>query len=324
MRTSIPVGLMILGLAGGCGAGDGDNDSGPGGRADDAAGGEASSPPRTPAFDDFVGDDPVSRTEERGCEKVDFLYVIDNSPSMVDEQENLARSFVGFSRVIEQTLRASDHHIMVVDTDGVAASDVLDSTPAYYGCEQVLGAGVRFSGSGDCYVESELAYLEPEQENVAQSFSCLARVGAMGNVESKPIEALLRATGAIGTELQTCNTGFLRDDAILVVTVITDEDDDDSDGQPEDWKEMLLAAKGGNEQAVVMLGLISDTHLQQGLPGGPCDDTSGLDAPRLQRFAESFELGSVGSVCAPDYSEFFADAVQTIDTACDVFVPEVY
>lgn len=319
MKSFIPVGLVVLGLAGGCAAGDGGESNGAGGTASDGAGGEAPAPrPQLPVFEDFgAGEPPMV---EGGCDKVDFLYVIDNSPSMVDEQENVARSFVGFSRVIEQTLRANDHHIMVVDTDGLAVADVPDFDARQYGCEQVLGAGLR-AGGVDCYIENALPYLELAQRDAAESFSCLARVGASGNVESKPIEALLRATGAMGNELQECNAGFLRDDAVLVVTVITDEDDDDSEGQPEDWKELLVAAKGGNEQAVVMLGLISDTHLAQGLPGGPCDDTSGLDAPRLQRFAESFELGSVGSVCSPDYSEFFADAVQTIDTACDAFVP---
>src|SRR5204862_5903779 len=36
---------------------------------------------------------------ERGCKKIDFLFVIDNSDSMDDEQANLARSFPGFINV---------------------------------------------------------------------------------------------------------------------------------------------------------------------------------------------------------------------------------
>ena len=48
-----------------------------------------------------------------------------------------------------------------------------------------------------------------------------------------------------------------------------------------------------------------------------------VEAPRLQRFVESFERGSLGSVCAPDYASFFAQAVSEIDTACEEFVPIV-
>src|SRR5262245_47456344 len=52
-----------------------------------------------------------------GCERVDFLFVVDNSGSMREEQENLARSFPGFVAVLQRSLRARDYHIMVVDTD---------------------------------------------------------------------------------------------------------------------------------------------------------------------------------------------------------------
>jgi hypothetical protein len=74
---------------------------------------------------------------------------------------------------------------------------------------------------------------------------------------------------------------------------------------------------------LVMLGLIADNHIPGVLPGGPCDEFSGSPSPRLESFARSFELGSIGSVCAPDYSVFFADAVSSIDTARDEFVPVV-
>jgi hypothetical protein len=110
---------------------------------------------------------------------------------------------------------------------------------------------------------------------------------------------------------------------VLVVTLITDEEDEQSRGDPDFWKQMLVRVKGGNEAAVVMLGLIADNHIPGGLPGGPCDEFSGSPSPRLESFVRSFELGAIGSVCAPDYSVFFADAVSTIDTACDEFVPIV-
>jgi hypothetical protein len=54
---------------------------------------------------------------DQGCEKVDFLFVIDNSGSMLDEQQSLIASFDGFIEAIQGTLMAQDYHIMVVDTD---------------------------------------------------------------------------------------------------------------------------------------------------------------------------------------------------------------
>jgi hypothetical protein len=144
------------------------------------------------------------------------------------------------------------------------------------------------------------------------------------------MDALLAATsaprsGAAESDVAECNAGFLRDDAVLVVTIITDEEDDQSSGDPSSWRRSLLEVKRGNEQGIVVLGLIADNDIPGGLPGdGACDESNGTPSPRLQRFVESFELGSLGSVCSPDYSSFFADAVSRIDTACEVFDPTLY
>jgi hypothetical protein len=40
---------------------------------------------------------------------------------------------------------------------------------------------------------------------------------------------------------------------------------------------------------------------------------------RLRAFVEGFEYGVTGSVCASDYTPFFSDAVDAIDSACDAF-----
>jgi hypothetical protein len=325
---------MALGLACGCAAevdgpqvldsaGAGSAGAGSAGRGGSpSVGGMASQQP--PLFDD--GPAPPMN-EPGGCDKVDFLYVVDNSASMVDKQENLARSFLGFSNIVSTTLGTNDHHVMVIDTDANNVGDTLngyDSTGDGDTCVGELGAGRRIGGEGeDCGIDGDQRYLLDEQEDLAGTFACLARVGIFGNVEELAIDAMLRATGAVVDDVDECNAGFLRDDAVLVVTLITDEEDERSNGDPEFWKRMLVRVKGGNEAAVVMLGLIADNHIPGGLPGGPCDEFSGSPSPRLESFVRSFELGAIGSVCAPDYSVFFADAVSTIDTACDEFVPIV-
>jgi hypothetical protein len=138
------------------------------------------------------------------------------------------------------------------------------------------------------------------------------------------MEAMVQAVTS-GTEADTCNEGFLRDDAILVVTFITDEDDNvgDSAGTPAGWKQTLISAKNGDENAIVVLGLFGDNDQ----PGGICQDlaggTDGAEAaPRLREFVDSFgDKGFFGSVCAPSYDEFFQEAVGLIDVTCDEFIP---
>lgn len=251
-----------------------------------------------------------------GCDKVDFLFVIDNSLSMFQQQANLTASFPGFMQTVRESVQATDHHIMVIDTDGWDGEGAQASADQ---CEDALGAGKRTSSSNeDCGISGSQRYIESGQPSLQSVFSCLGEVGTFGNFGEQPMDAVLRAISATENGAGGCNAGFLREDAVLVVVLVTDEDDTRSSGDAEQWRQALLEAKGGDERAVVVLGFVGDDNLSGGLPGGPCpllNISSG--APELQRFVQSMALGSLASVCAPDYSPFFQQAVANIRTACD-------
>lgn len=295
--------------------------------------------------------------EEGGCEKVDFLFVIDNSGSMVEEQMALVTSFPGFIATISDVLMAQDYHLMVTDTDAasVGASSISISNgevmcdphptccigvcsgmggiviqppptecngepcanfPLPTGCDVEIGAGKDDDQLGNpCGIANGLRYMLDNQPNLEQTFSCLALVGTGGDGLERPMDAMTEAIGPQNA-MGECNEGFLRDDAVLVVTVISDEDDvEQSMGDPMIWRQTLIDAKNGNEEAIVVLGLVGDGDLV----GGTCEED--VASPVLRSFAESFTYGQVGSVCAPDYAPFFEQAVAVIDTACDEFEP---
>ena len=261
------------------------------------------------------------------CRKMDFLFVIDNSLSMEREQTNLAHSFPGFLSVIARELRASDYHIMVVDTDAMTPGEVVaaekrkPSTPEEV-CDGTLGAGRRAQyGGGDCALASGERFMGAEQPELGATFACMAHVGTGGSSYEQPVGALLGAASAALEAPGGCNDSFLRDDAVLVATIVTDEDDTASDGLPEAWRERLLQVKHGDESALVLLGLVADENRPKGLPGGPCADLGPGGAPRLQAFIEGFRFGSLGAICADDYAPFFEQAVGVVGDACQQFVP---
>lgn len=68
---------------------------------------------------------------EDGCKKVDVLYVIDNSPSMYDEQKTLIQNFGTFTQEMQAALQnVEDYHIGVITTDNYATEGFFDdSTP---------------------------------------------------------------------------------------------------------------------------------------------------------------------------------------------------
>jgi hypothetical protein len=288
----------------------------------------------------------------QGCEKVDFLFIIDNSGSMGDEQGNLVANFPGFIDTIRNTLDdAQDYHLMVLDSDaypwGACESLCMtpplglpcelsgyqcDNPPTIEECEDVLGAGVTHpKGSGasnmDCNFTSGKRYMDTTEPDLHAAFACAAQVGT-GSMQDpeKPMEAMVQAVTP-STPAAACNEGFVRDDAILVVTFITDEDDnfgDGSSGNVEGWRQALIAAKGGDDQAIVVLGLFGD----QDQPGAICppldpDGYAGAEpSPRLRQFTDSWgDRGFAGSVCADSYQQFFQQAVDLIGVACDEFEP---
>jgi hypothetical protein len=280
---------------------------------------------------DEAGDD--------GCQKVDFLFVVDSSPSMQDEQDNLLVSFPGFITAIEDTLMIDDFHLMVIDASLIPGS----------GCDGVLGAGRTSSGFGeDCALVGGNRYANEMQPDLVDVFTCMASRGAEGDANEQTMNSTLASIGPL-TGAGECNEGFLRDDAILVVTIITDEEDSPNDigtnpvpdgscvpadgdpnssGDPAAWRQTVIDLKNGDPAAMVVLVLTGDCDT-----GGDCEGifidafdpsapiTGAEPAPRMREFASSFQYGSVGPICADDFAPFFADAVSVIESACDDFIP---
>ncbi|HWB75496.1 MAG TPA: hypothetical protein VG755_11090 [Nannocystaceae bacterium] len=292
-----------------------------------------------------------------GCAKADFLFVIDNSGSMADEQDNLIASFPGFIDTIQQTLMAQDYHVMVVDTDaGGGGSSTISCingdctcSPSPGCCEQIcnglsdscngvpcgmlpgdecdrtLGAGKIFREDGMQCLDAPPRFMTDGDAMLGADFACVGEVGTFGDGNEQPMAAILAATSDAMGAVGACNEGFVRDDAILVVTFITDEEDiDKSPGDPAGWYADLVAVKNGDPAAIVVLGLMGDTTQ----PGAVCQpfDAEGIngaeDGVRLRQYVQMFgDQGVVGSVCEADYAPFFAQAVGIIDLACDDFEP---
>ncbi|MCA9691715.1 MAG: hypothetical protein R3A51_17015 [Nannocystaceae bacterium] len=276
-----------------------------------------------------------------GCGKVDFLFVIDNSGSMGDNQDNLIASFPGFINTIAQTLDNDDYHIMVVDTDASNPEAALcanwcakDPMPMWCfpvidypctalpsECDEQIGAGVVYPVGGDasnmmCDFDGGNRYIISSEQNLAASFSCAAKVGDDGDGSERPAESMVAALSFDLNKPGACNEGFLRDDALLVITIITDEPDTHSAGIPDGWFANVVAAKKGDETRVVVLGLITDVDQPN-----PVCSLEHAPAPKLRYFTEKFTYGTTASVCEPDYSPFFQEAVSVIDTACCEFEP---
>jgi len=280
----------------------------------------------SPIFD--LGPQPDSPLVE-GCEAVDFLFVIDDSSSMFEHQQNLVANFPTFIAGIQSTLQNVDSYQV-----GVIATDPYPYNP---GACILLGALVTSTEDGG--PESSDAVCGPytdgfaymtENDDLEQTFACAAQVGTMGNGFERPMEAMVTAVGKELGDPGECNEGFLRDDALLVVVVITDEYDGEGDpeamnggeepptsvGTPETWYDAVVAAKQGIPENAAALAITN-------YEGGPCPPLDlGHDGVNIVEWVGLFgERGFLGGICEPDYGPIFTDAIGVIENACANFVP---
>lgn len=175
----------------------------------------------------------LARIPATGNRDIDILFVIDDSPSMADKQQNLRANFTNFIDVLRRIEGGLPNlHIGVVSPD-LGTMGTNDTLP-----------GPSISGPGGCSgrgKQGELqtrhtpfvtgAFISDVQNSegtrsrnyvgsLEDAFSAIAQVGDSGCGFEQPLEAAKRALDG-----NPANAGFLRSDAYLVIIFVTDEDD---------------------------------------------------------------------------------------------------
>lgn len=300
------------------------------GTTDDVGESTAVDPSAGPKFDLPPTPDAGMQMPDTGCQKVDLLFVIDSSGSMADEQQNLIASFPDFVSEMQTKLADTDsYHVGITTSDAYAYN-----TP---GCNQA-GALVTRTGGTNASNQTCTPYASgknwmSETDMLGQKFACAGQVGTQGDGNEQPMYTLGQALSPGLNAPGACNDGFLREDALLVIVIITDEEDDHevegcmvaapgSPGEPGDWFNTVIAAKGGIETNIVTLALVGPVQqpcptldkCQGGIQGAEV-------AARVVQFTQMFTYGSVGPICAPSYKDFFGQAISVISTACENFMP---
>lgn len=280
-----------------------------------------------------------------GCTKIDFLFVLENGPMSfvypVEEfQKRSLEAIEGFTAEFA-ALADFDIHVLVTKGDpswaGLAstcASQCQDNGtcatvpdfPCWVGeadvepCDGALGAGVVFPvGAGATNDRCELTggrrYLAGTDPDFAAGYECIARVGNSGDPDLlRPAQGMVAAVSPQLNGPGGCNAGFLRDDALLVVVLFHARPDVLSAGTPDGWAESLIAAKHGDKDAVVMLGVLSDAHHADGL-------CAGAGSVNLEKLVMKFPYRVLGSICAESFVPFFSDAVDMVVDACTEYHP---
>ena len=154
-----------------------------------------------------------------GCQKIDLLFVIDNSGSMGQEQANLIANFPMFITVLDQS--GLDYRVAVTTT----ARDYHYNMTLPIGGQIPMNTGAGEDGRmlqpAACNMTKR--WIDKGDPNPAQTFSCVANVGTSGNGDEMPLGGMRDALE--DRMMDNTNAGFHRMDALLGVVFLTDEED---------------------------------------------------------------------------------------------------
>ena len=281
---------------------------GPGGRGDDG---------------DDDGSSDAGSGEMKRCNKIDLVFVVDNSGSMSQEQDNLAANFPNFATLLDNYVNDDGDYRVAVTTT---------SRDLHFTQQLPTGGSFVTNETGDngafrnnCGLTKR--WLEPVDPDMSTTLSCRAKVGTdnPGAAEMP----LLMAKYALSERVQDgTNANFLRDDALLAVVTLTDENDSSTtqnnftlgpfdefpiDWNPEDQVQFYDTLKGHRTRwaSAVIAG------------DGACESSFGKadDATRLKEFVnQANSQGSTqavfSSICAGDLTIGLMQALELFQDAC--------
>ena len=179
-------------------------------------------------------------------------------------------------------------------------------------CDWAWGAGTvfpagPFTENKPCPIDGGRRYLVGGQTDIDEIFACIAMVGTSGWKSLG--QALTAAVQKNINDPGGCNAGFLREDALLMVTTIStnlDTAESGSEGTPAEWAQAVTDAKGGDEKSVIVFNI-------GGMEDKPSD--------RSSQMAKMFTYHHLIDVLEPDYGPGFVEAASLVETACAGFVP---
>jgi hypothetical protein len=274
--------------------------------------------------DDGTGPDG-NTTMPKQCNKMDIVFVVDDSGSMMEEQGNLATNFPMFADVLSTYVvdnQPLDFRVGLTTTGRTIDYTVVLPPPFPPMPSHEVGDNGAFKNT----CGSSNRWLTNADPSVNTALSCRANVGTSGPGIEMP---MLMSKWALGDRVSDgTQAGFLRDDALLAIVYLTDEDDQSTtqnnftisvgmdapiDWNPQDQVNFLDQLKGHRSRwaAAAIAG------------DGDCTSAFGMatDAKRLKQFvdlanSQGTTQAVFSSICAGDLTIGLKEALDTFQAAC--------
>jgi len=157
-------------------------------------------------------------------DKIDVLFVVDNSGSMSQEQANLASSFSNF--IASFAAENLDYHIGILSTDAYHVPAYWTNGGGVYAAFQRSYNSFSLESGGLLSKTGNDIFLTPDSINPELQFTQNVSIGTTGSGAEQGLRSLINF---LDSDLQSgWNSGFLRDEAYLSIIVVSDEDESTS------------------------------------------------------------------------------------------------
>lgn len=225
--------------------------------------------------------------------KVDILWVIDNSGSMLTKQQKVANGFNSFASVFVN--KGFDFNMAIVTSD------------------------TRPSGSGgqEGSFQGVPTVITSTTPGFAATFQANVQVGQAGDPQAKELDAIELALS--NSYLSGVNSGFLRSDAHLAIIVLSDADDNDSAATPATVLSFLQNLKPDKFDVITRTYKKNFTVSAVAVDDRNAAECAALlplieDGTKFKSLASSTN-GSFASICQNDFSDGLTSISQRIAEA---------
>jgi hypothetical protein len=195
--------------------------------------------------------------------KVDILFVVDNSGSMKDYQDKMAKNVELFANEFFDNARIN-YRIGVVP---IWDSDYLNDKTVYRSGPRIMNPYaelVQLKGLPEN--EQRRLYITRETPNPKEVLKQTVVLGTQWGPEAE--QSFSPVLGVIDPKINAeKNDNFYQSDAYLAVIFLTDADDVSLNLSGEDFYEQLKAAKDGDGSKILIATAIPRTCKSQDLPG---------------------------------------------------------
>jgi len=245
---------------------------------------------------------------KQGCDKMDVVFVVDDSGSMAGAQAKLRATFAPMVTALNAFNPKSgvpvDYRFAVTSTDTVRSPTMAGQ-----------GGFVTMPTSA-CNPGPSRSWIQRTDADAAAALSCRADLGTAGSATEKPLDALVLS---LTDRLADQNLGFLRSDALLAFVILTDEDDSSTNTADLTIGKLDQIKSARKRWAGALIS---------GQKTGACSTPghNATEAPKLHRLVDATTDASTGksnviwrTICDASLDTAVSAAVSKFSEACDAF-----